>query len=131
MSIIAKGFKEASSMEKLQSEMDKNKSNPYIQVVGNFLLQHLTQNPQDVEKILNSDKTIAKSLDEMRKVAEKKKVGNCAVLTDQEGFEVVLKYFGIDTKSQIFVAERPQNVVEPPKIVTRCADFNVSLDDLL
>jgi hypothetical protein len=86
-------IKEASS--KIESEMLGKKDNPCIQVVGGFLLKHLDSNPQDAEKILKKDKDIAKSLDEMRKAAEKKKVGNVAVLTDEEGFKIVLEYFGI------------------------------------
>lgn len=82
---------------KIKAEMDKEK-NPYVQVVGNFLLQHLESNPSDADRILNKDKSIIKSLDEMKKVAEKQKVGNVAVLSDQEGFAVVLKYFEIDSE---------------------------------
>ena len=52
------------AITKLKSEMDANENNSYIQV----------------EKIMAADKTIAKSLDAMKKEAEKKKVGNCAVL---------------------------------------------------
>lgn len=80
---------------KIGSEMLGKKDNPYIQVVGGFLLKHLENSPSDAEKILNKDKDIAKSLDVMKKAAEKKKVGNVAVLTDEEGFKVVLEYFGI------------------------------------
>lgn len=109
---------------KIQSEMDQNKNNPYVQVVGGFILQHLEVNPDNAEKILNEEKTIIKSLDEMKKAAEKKKVGNCAVLTDQEGFEVVSKYFGIDTKVD-------QNVIQPTKNVTNATGFDIKLEDLL
>jgi hypothetical protein len=80
---------------KIESEMLGKKDNPYIQVVGGFLLKHLDSNPQGAEKVLNKEKTIAKSLDEMKKAAEKKKVGGVAVLTDEEGFKIVLEYFGI------------------------------------
>lgn len=73
--------------KKLQKEIGENAGNPYIQVVGQFLLQHISAHPEDAEKILQKDKTISKSLNAMRKEAEKKKVGNCAVLTDQEGFD--------------------------------------------
>jgi len=119
------------AIEKIRAEMDANKNNAYVQVVGEFLLQHLAANPQDAEKILNPDKTILKSLEEMRKVAEKKKVGNCAVLTDQEGFEVVLKYFGIDAKPQVFVTEHPQTNIEYSKTITNDIGFDVRLEDLL
>lgn len=81
------------SIEKLQKEMNENKSNSFVQIVGAFLIQHIKENENDCKKVLNKDKTILKSCDEMRKVASKKKVGNYAVLTDEEGFEIVLKYF--------------------------------------
>jgi len=109
--------------------MDQNKSNPYIQAVGYFLLQHVGTHPGDAGKILNTDKTIAKSLDEMKKVASAKKVGNCAVLTDQEGFAVVLKYFGIETVASVPAQARP--TAPAPISKPQSTDFNISLDDLL
>jgi hypothetical protein len=118
------------AISKIQSEIDQNKNNPYIQVVGGFLLMRLEENPDIADKILTDDKTIAKSLDEMRKAAEKKKVGNCAVLTDQEGFEVVLKYFGINSK--VVAAAVPSVEIRPePASEKKVPSFDVSLDDLL
>lgn len=119
------------AVSKIKTEMDQNKNNSYIQVIGGFILQHLDENPGDAERILTEGKTIAKSLDEMRKAAEKKKVGNCAVLTDQEGFEVVLKYFGIDTKVTENVIKASQTVTQTPKSVTDTSDFDIKLEDLL
>ncbi|GAB6172016.1 hypothetical protein JCM15765_14940 [Paradesulfitobacterium aromaticivorans] len=115
------------AISKLKTEMDSNKSNTYVQVVGGFLLQHINCHPQDAEKIMVTEKTIGKSLDEMRKVAEKKKSGNCAVLTDEEGFEVVLKYFGIKGKpaSMTDIAPAP---AEPTK---QTPSFDIRLEDLL
>lgn len=84
------------AITKLKDEMDKNKNNSYVQVVGDFLIQHVQINPDTAEKILDKDKTISQSLNEMKKAAEKKKIGNCAVLTDSEGFTVILKYFEIN-----------------------------------
>lgn len=95
------------AIKKLKEEIQKNSNNSYIQVVGNFLIGYLEQNPESAKSVLAEDKTIAKSLDEMRKEAEKKKVGNCAVLTDQEGFDVVLKYFGITSKESSPKEEEP------------------------
>jgi hypothetical protein len=110
---------------KINEEIKKEK-NPYVQVVGQFLLQHLEKSPQDAENILTQDKTILKSLDAMKKEAEKKKVGNCAVLSDAEGFAVVLKYFGID--GQAVVPEAPVSVATTSKT---SSDFDVKLDDFL
>jgi len=124
------------AISKVRSEMTQNTANSYIQVVGGFLLQHLEVKPQDAEKILAADKTIAKSLTEMRKEAEKKS-GNCAMFTPQEGFTIVLKYFGIDavaptTAPMVHPEVISEKVIQPnvsapnPKI-----DFDIKLEDLL
>lgn len=123
------------AINKLNDEMNKNK-NPYVQVVGQFLVQHIKANPEVANKILQDGKTIMKSLDEMRKEAEKKKVGNCAVLTDQEGFEIVLKYFDINGKigtvSPVKVEKQTdikptEGNIKPKKSI----DFDVNLDELI
>ncbi len=85
-------------MKKIQDEMKKANS-PYITMIGQYLLDHLKENPADAEKLADSKKSIKGSLDAMRKAAEKKKVGNMAVLTDAEGFAVVCDYFGIKGKA--------------------------------
>jgi hypothetical protein len=125
------------AIEKLKSEMAKNADNTYIQVVGGFLLQHLESNPQEAEKILATDKTIAKSLNEMQKEASKKKVGNCAVLTDQEGFVIVLKYFGMKaaapkTSPAASIKESQEKKEQAPKPQPNSLDdFDIKLEDLL
>ncbi|MFD1674112.1 hypothetical protein [Alicyclobacillus fodiniaquatilis] len=76
-----------------RTEMEANKSSSYIQVVGQFLISHLEKNPSEAEHFSLEGKTISKSLEAMRKIAEEKRQGNCAVLTDSEGFSIVLDYF--------------------------------------
>lgn len=125
------------AIEKLQSEMTKNTTNSYIQVVGGFLLQHLSENPQDADKILVIDKTIGKSLDEMQKAAGKKKVGNTAMFTPQEGFEIVMKYFGIKD-SDLTTARAAAPIASSDRVTQPSAaeskpsiDFDIKLEDLL
>jgi len=119
------------AIAKLRNEMAQNNSNPYIQVVGEYLINHLNSNPEAAEKILNTDKTVGKSLEEMRKAASGKKVGGVAVLTDQEGFDIVLKYFDIDTKTAQNVTEGPKTVTETIKTVSKDVDFDLKLEDLI
>lgn len=116
----------AGAVSKINNEIKASKSNPYIKVIGDFLLKHLESNPADAEKFLSSDKTIGKSLDEMKKEAMKKKVGHMAILTDAEGFAVVLKYFGIASKPVIPPAT---SVVAAPTPST--VEFDVKLEDFL
>jgi len=120
---------QAQAIEKIKTEMEQNANNSYIQAVGSMLLQHLNVNPSAAERILAEGKTITGSFAEMRKEAEKKKVGNCAVLTDQEGFAIVLQYFGIEatTEHQPVPAQAVASVVKAKTSI----DFDVKLEDLL
>lgn len=122
----------AAAESKIKAEISANANNPYTQVVGNFLLQQLATNPGAAEQILAEGKTIKGSLDEMQKEARKKQVGNCAVLTDQEGFAIVLKYYGIKAGSepQGCPSAAPAVPVKPPAQGSDI-DFDVRLDDLL
>lgn len=113
------------AIEKLHLEMDQDKNNDYVQVIGAFMIQYLAEYPEDAEKILNPEKTISESLAAMETAAKKKKKGNYAIMTGQEGLSIVLQYYGIERTLSIspsftFSAQ--------PKPATR---FDVRLEDLL
>jgi hypothetical protein len=119
------------TIDKINTEMKKDK-NPYVQVIGQFLLQHVESNPGSAEKIMAKDKTIIKSLAAMQTEAQKKKVGNCAVLTDQEGFAIVLKYFGIEgTVETSTPAKKEHNEQQAESTPTKSDNFDIKLEDLL
>ncbi|MBX4267154.1 Cas9 inhibitor AcrIIA9 family protein [Clostridium estertheticum] len=92
------------AIEKIETEMKQHEKDRSIQSIGNFLLQQLAKKPENAEKIINIDKTIVKSMEYMRKEVEKtivktKKTGGVTcMITDAEGFEIVLKYYGIEEK---------------------------------
>ncbi|MBY0054112.1 hypothetical protein H7K32_21095 [Brevibacillus agri] len=122
------------AIAKIKAEMDGNKSNPYIKLVGDFLLGHIEITPGAAEKIMAADKTIAKSLDAMKAEARKKQHNGMAMLTDVEGFAIVLKYFGIE--GQPVAVATP--AVPMPASTTNAASlkpvvpgFDVKLDDFL
>lgn len=83
------------AIDKIRDEMAKKASGRYVQVVGEYLTAHLQQNPDAADAILADGKTIAGSLDAMKKEAQKHREGNVAVLDDAAAFGVVLGYFGI------------------------------------
>lgn len=120
------------AIDKLRSEMEKENNDPYIQLIGDFLLQKLDENPAIAEKILADDKTISKSIDEMAKEARKKANGNRAILTDEEGFGIVLKYYQIDDPSAA-KSYTPKAEIEPSMPVPgkKTVEFDVKLEDLL
>lgn len=117
------------AISKIKTEMERNSKSTYIKVVGNFLLQHLEAHPEAAESILTEGKTLKGSLTEMRKVAEKQKDGAVAILTDEEGYTVVLKYFGIKADLPPVPASIKPTPVPAPEI--KHDVFDVKLEDLL
>lgn len=110
------------AMEKLRNEMTANANHPYVQVVGQFLLEHLETKPEHADRILSENKTLLKSLETMRRFAERKRVGNMAMLTDEEGFGVVLQYFGCWEGDPIELPPEPQR----PVVTSTSADRPLS-----
>lgn len=120
----------AKAIEKLKTEIVNSKNDPCIQVIGEFLLIQLENNSSNAEKIMQEGKTIEKSFEEMRKVAVKKKVGNRSVLSDQEGFAIVLKYFEIESSITKTPSKFKEPAVTAPVIKQKKSEieFNVELD---
>lgn len=105
-------------MNKIKAEMQENPNNKYIIHIGRFLLEHLERNPGDTDKLMADGKSIKDSLKAMREEARKSQVDGVGMLTEQEGYAVVLKYYGIEGE--------PTAAPPAPK-----PSFDVSLDDLL
>ncbi len=103
------------ALYKINLEMEEKK-NSYVTTVGNFLKEYLEMDPTAAEKILVEDKNITNSINEMKKVAKENAVDGVGVLSDAEGFEIVLKYFGIEA---VDPAEAKEDT------------FDVKLDDFL
>lgn len=117
------------AIDKIKTEMDNNKTNEFVKVVGGFLLQHLEDNADSAEKILQADKTILKSLEEMKKLAKAKAVNGCRMFAPQDGFEIVLKYFGIKATAPVFIQEQAKvETVTEAQDKKANIDFNVELD---
>lgn len=85
------------AIAKLRTEMNNNTNNPYVLAIGEFLIRHIEANPHDADKFLAADKTIEKSLKAMETEARARRKGsNMVMLSDAEGFQIVLKYFGAE-----------------------------------
>ena len=102
------------AIEKVKSEMKLYEGSHSIQRIGNFLLEQLSKTPDATEKILDPEKSIIKSLKQMEKEVREtiqKAQGDIGVtITDEEGFEIILKYFGIKgavTTDHIEQQEKP------------------------
>ena len=84
--------------EKLREEMKKNEANGAIQVIGNHLIGLITGNQEAEACVLAEDKTLKGAFEAMKEAARAKTVNGAACLTDEEGFAIVRKYFGIEEK---------------------------------
>jgi hypothetical protein len=117
------------AIAKIHSEMDANKKSSYVQVVGNFLLNYVNEHPEAAKSIVTEGKTILKSLEAMRKEAEKHKTGNVAVLTDAEGFDAVLNYFRTEEPKTKKPATAKPEKPTPEKVVEQ--EDDIDFDELL
>lgn len=107
---------------KIRDEMAENDKHTYVQVIGDYLLRYLEQHPDSAKKILAKDKTIKGSLGAMKAEAQKNQIDGCGVLTDEEGYALVRKYFGLTDKPEA------APVTAPARPSTA---FDVDLDELL
>ncbi|PWV97463.1 hypothetical protein DFQ01_121107 [Paenibacillus cellulosilyticus] len=119
------------ALDKLRAEMTAAKNNQYVQVIGQFLLGYLEEHSDSADKLAAADKTIAKSLDAMKAEAKKKQSNGMAMLTDAEGFAIVLSYYGIKGSVTTQAAAAAITVTSAPAAKTAGTDFEVSLDDFL
>ncbi|MFX3635429.1 MAG: hypothetical protein ACE3L7_04020 [Candidatus Pristimantibacillus sp.] len=109
------------ALQKLSTEVGSaDKKNKFVPVVGGFLINHVRENPEHAALIMADGKSIAGSLEAMKNEAKKQAVNGFGMLTDEEGFNVVLQYYGID------VPETPKMENIPPAV-----NFNIALEDLL
>lgn len=131
------------AIERIKSEMKQKKDNPYIQAIGDYLLKQVEINRDAAEKICNGTKTIEKSLKEVEKIAKKKAVAGCAVLSDSEVFKIVREYYQFEAVQDKFIQvevdeikEQIQEEVKEEKIQEKkeskeIDDFSINFDDYL
>lgn len=131
------------AIEKIKKEMEDKKENSYIQAIGDYLLKQVEINRDAAEKICNGTKTIEKSLKEVEKIAKKKAVAGCAVLSDSEVFKIVREYYQFEAVQDKFIQievdeikEQIQEEVEEEKIQEKkenkeADDFSINFDDYL
>lgn len=115
------------AIAKLDAEMEKEKRNHAIAVIGEYLINLITARPEIAEKLADSKDTLAGAYEAMRTEARKKMYNNCAVLTDEEGFEIVCEYFGIDYQPP-GTDKIAKQAAQPEKTAPA---LDIELDDLL
>lgn len=119
------------AVEKIKEEIQKD-DNPYMNLIGNYVLQQLEVNKPSAEKIVAGSKTLSGSLEEMEKEAKKVAKNGVGILTDEEGFAIVAKYFefeGVQTKAEVI--QFPKNEACENKPKSSQNGFSASLEDFI
>lgn len=80
----------------LEADCEKNTNDMMKRTVCNYVVERLDGLSEDeLKRIVDKKLTLSGAIEKMREAAKKIAVGGCGVLTDEEGFEIVAKYFGI------------------------------------
>lgn len=114
------------AIAKIDAEIEKEKGNRILEIIGEFLINLVTATPDAAEKLLDEKKNLKGAYEAMRNEARKYQKDGCAVLTDDEGFEVICGYYGLEYYSgggKIV----PENVPD----VNAVTALDIELDDLL
>lgn len=131
------------AIERIKREMKQKKDNSYIQAIGDYLLKQVEINRDAAEKICNEKKSIEKSLKEVEKVARKKAVAGCAVLSDNEVFKIVREYYQFEAVQDKFIQVEVEEIkeqiqegvneerVKEKKEDSKTDDFSINFDDYL
>lgn len=127
------------AIAKIKSEMENNKDNGNVQFIGQFLLKQMEINKDAAVGILQEEKTILKSIDEMQKEAlakVKKKTGTqCIAMDPIEGLKIVMKYFAFEAIQDKILEIEVDQIKEDYKVVQTTknndVDFDIKLEDLL
>ena len=90
--------------EKIREEMMKNEADAAMQAIGNHLIGLINGNKEAEACVLAEDKTLKGAFEAIRKAAKAKAVNGEACLTDEEGFAIVRKYFGIEAKKAAVIS---------------------------
>jgi hypothetical protein len=110
--------------------MEEKTDNDYVQYIGQYLIEYITEHPGHAEAILAEGKTVEGSFKHMESVARKKKKSGMVMLTPEEGFKAVMEYFGIEN-----VEVAPEKMGVTQKVVNigtaKRRKVDISLDDLL
>lgn len=91
------------AIEKINAEMQKNPDNQYIEIIGQYIIDKC-ESDAAAEKVLTDGKTLSACLDKIKALAKKKAINGVGVVTEDEAFTEVNKYFGF--------AEKPKETVD-------------------
>lgn len=106
------------AIEKINIEMQKNPSDKYTEVIGHYCIDRVTN--ETAEKFLADGKTLKGALDAVKAVARKNAQNSVCIMSDDEVFSEVNKYFGLSDVATVTAPKQPTK----PKAPSLNLDFN-------
>lgn len=130
------------AIEKLKAEMEANKDNECIQMIGMFLLNQIEINKSAAETIMKGGKTIKGSYEEMGKIAKKEysKIKNkkgYIGIGPSKAIKIIAEYFGFEAVQNEMLGVKIHDIKEQYNITnnnqtpSKRKRFTAKLDDFL
>ena len=100
------------AMDKLRDEMARHHEHGALCMIGEHLTELLQREPSRAGKILQDGKTLMGAYKELESYARQQAKGKngCVVLSDQQGFGIAEKYFGLENEAP----EEKAEAIAPP-----------------
>lgn len=83
------------AIDKIDTEMEKDRENPAICKISDYIISNLITNDENARLILNEKKTLKNCFSEVQSKAKKQASGGCAVIADEVVYGWVCEYYGI------------------------------------
>lgn len=128
------------AIKKINDEMQKYPGDMYTEIIGHYLIDRASAEPEVAGQILKAEKTLARSLEAVKAAAQKIKKGEVAVLTPAQVFGEIDRYFGLTpnvaAQYKSMGMDEAARQQEPPLTVVKGGrpargKVNIDLDDFL
>lgn len=87
------------AIQKINTEMQKNPTDTYTEIIGHYIIDRCGDEIT-AARVADEKKSLKGAMEAVMQLATKKKQGNVAVLTPQDVFGAVDKYFGMITDEE-------------------------------
>lgn len=91
------------AIEKIKQEINSQKNNLYVQVIGDYLLKQIEINRDAAKKICSESKTIEKSIKEIEKIAREESKSNTLVLSENGIYKIIRDYYKFEAVQERFI----------------------------
>lgn len=114
------------AFNKIQGEMEKFKSNPLAQKLGEYLAKECMSNEAVAKQVVKNGKTLEDLAKHITAYAKKKAKSGMAMIPREEVYGEALKFYGTKATG----TKSAETAPKPPKTVTKKAKTKLKNDEL-